>query len=101
MGITLVCVAAGLERDRPDRVALERDAGLLVQAGTEQVEVVNRGLILDLDPVRAGLDRLQILSCSVLDLDREARADLADQAGEFRLGWSNENDRSRNSKCHQ
>jgi hypothetical protein len=77
--IALVRVAARLEPDPPRRLAREGDGRLPVQAPADQVEVVDRGLVLDLDPVGPGLDRLDV-PAALLDLDREARADLALEA---------------------
>src|ERR687885_695407 len=76
MRVALVRVLALLELDRPGGRALEGHARLLVQARSEEVEVVNRGLVLDLDLVRPRLERLDVLA-GLRHLDREARADLA------------------------
>jgi hypothetical protein len=73
--VALVRVLAGLEGDRPDPLADERDGGGLVDARADEMEVVDRGLVLDLDLVGAGLDRLQILA-GQLDLDRVPGANL-------------------------
>jgi hypothetical protein len=51
------------------------------------VEVVDRGLVLDLDLVLAVPDRLEVLPV-LLDLDREAWADLADESGRCVPGGS-------------
>src|SRR3954470_9601429 len=78
MGVALIRVLADLERDRPRLLAGEGDGGGLVHAGADQVEVVDRGLVLDLDRVLPRLERLHVLA-ALLDLDREAWADLAGQ----------------------
>src|SRR6185295_19434920 len=98
MRVALVRVGAGLELDRPRRDAHERDAGLLVQTRAHQVEVVNRGLVLDLDLVRPGLDRLQVL----VDLDREAGTDLTRETARLGLDGRDENrSRSGDSECQE
>src|SRR5438094_8673311 len=79
MRVALVRVLAGLERDRPGLVAHEWHRRRLVQAGAYEVEIVDRSLVLDLDPVGAGLDRLQVPAVE-LDLDRVPGTDLAGQA---------------------
>src|SRR5262249_10108219 len=78
--IALIRVLPGLQRPRPRLVTDERDARRLVHTGTHQMEVVDRCLVLDLHRVRAGFDRLRVLAVQI-DLDREAGADLADEAG--------------------
>src|SRR5712691_3829597 len=89
MWVTLIRIAAGPELDRPDHVALERDSRLPVhepdrgprdRAWPEEMEVVDRGLVLDLDPVRAGLDRLEVVA-GPFHLDGVAGANLADEDG--------------------
>src|SRR5205085_2047306 len=83
MRVALIGVRAGLEPDLPRLIALEGDGRGLVQPRPLEVEVVERGLVLDLEGVRPGLDRLQILAV-LLHLDREAWADLADEAARLR-----------------
>src|SRR5690349_5701509 len=61
MDVALIRVLAGRELDRPRFLPGERDGGRLVHALAGQMEVVDRALVLDLDLVRAGLDRLQVL----------------------------------------
>src|SRR4029078_3148280 len=90
MRVALIGVGAGLEFDRTRRLTRERDAGLLVQTRAFQMEVVNRGLVLDLDPERPGLDCLEVL-VGLLDLDRVAGADLTRQTARLGLDRSNEN----------
>src|SRR4051794_24230746 len=72
MLVALVGVATGLELDPPQDLAPEPQRRGLVHARPLQVEVVNGGLVLDLDRVRAGLDRPQLVA-SLRDLDRVAR----------------------------
>src|SRR3954470_136749 len=73
--VALVRVAAGLERHGPRLRAHERKSRLLADAArAEQVEVVNRSLVLDLDRVLAGLQRLHVLP-GLLELDRVAGPD--------------------------
>src|SRR5678815_5711559 len=76
MRVALVRVLALLQCDRPGRLTLERDARLLVQSGADQMKVVDRGLVLDLDLVLPGLDRLEVLA-ALLDFNLEAGPDLA------------------------
>src|SRR3569833_1965411 len=83
MRVALVRVLALLQRDLPRLIALEGDGGRLVEAGALEVEVVEGRLVLDLDRVRAGLQRLHVLAVH-LDLDREAGTNFADEA--LRLG---------------
>src|SRR6266511_954503 len=96
--VALVRVATGLECDRPGRLSLEGDAGLLVQAGAEEVKVVDRGLVLDLDPVLTGLDPFEILT-ALLHLDAEAGTDLAGQSR--RLGVGGCDDQGGCCKCEE
>src|SRR6266511_2686271 len=83
---------------RRGRHALEGDAGLLVQAGAEEVKVVDRGLVLDLDPVLTGLDPFEILT-ALLHLDAEAGTDLAGQSR--RLGVGGCDDQGGCCKCEE
>src|SRR5439155_2558388 len=76
--VALVGVGPPLELDLPGLLAGEGDGRGLVQAGADQVEVVDRRLVFDLDQVRPGLQRLDVLA-SLLELDRERGADLARQ----------------------
>src|SRR5690348_2027171 len=79
MDVALIRVLAGRELDGPRLLPGERDGGRLVHALAGQMEVVDCALVLDLDLVRAGLDRLQVLPVEV-DLDLVARAGLTDEA---------------------
>src|SRR3954453_16986627 len=73
--VALVRVAAGLEGHGPRLRAHERKAGFLADAArAEQVEVVDRPLVLDLDRVLAGLQRLHVLA-GLLEFDRVAGPD--------------------------
>src|SRR6266545_12486 len=84
MRVALVRVASGLELDRPGDRTLEGNTRLLVQTGAEEMEVVDRGLVLDLDLVRPCLQSLHVLA-GLGDFDREAWADLTLQDGYRRL----------------
>src|SRR6266540_7218608 len=97
MRVALVGVAAGLELDRPSDLALEGHTCLLVQTGAEKMEVVDRGLVLDLDLVRPRFQLLHVLA-GLGDLDREARADLTLQDGYRRLRGP-ENESSEDGCC--
>src|SRR5262245_1707600 len=77
MRVALVRVRALLERDREGLVALEGHVSRdVVDARADEVEVVDVRLVLDLQRVGAGGDFLGVLAV-LLDLDLEARADLA------------------------
>src|SRR3954464_13003731 len=80
MRITLVRVRAWPQLDPPAGLPLEGDGGGFVEPRSLEVEIVEPGLVLDLDRVRAGLDRLQVAG-PVLDLDRVTGADLTSQSG--------------------
>src|SRR5437660_1766790 len=72
--VALVRVLARPQLDRPGLVTLEGNRRGLVQPGPDQMEVVDRSLVLDLDRVRARLERLHVLAGGGLDFDREAWA---------------------------
>src|SRR4051794_318407 len=107
MRVALVGVLARLERDLPRLVSDEGDRRCLVHAFADQMEVVARGLVLDVDRVGARLERLHVLAV-LLALDREAGANFTDETGRLRRcrRWDDrhregdERDEGDASRCH-
>src|SRR5207247_1529562 len=72
MGIADVRVLADLQLHGPRLRARERDAGRLGDAGSHEMEVVDRRLVTDADYIRSRLEFLDDLA-GALERDREAR----------------------------
>ena len=66
MNVALVGVLARLQGHRPGLDGGAADRGLLVHARPEQVEVVQRGLVLNLDCVLSGFEYLTAFPAAVL-----------------------------------
>src|SRR5919202_6224409 len=85
MRVGAVAELALPQGDAPGHRALELDAGLLVDATSEQVEVVGGGRVLDRDAVLPRLEALHARARSGAERDRPPGADAGGELLDLRL----------------